>query len=252
MSQTEMLLEVPEMKGLKLDDKMRALYRMNAEQIESQAKQQMTLVKEAKTIEDLNVPVAWSNEKQTFIKQVEEGVLGTVRAIWHKKWFESNAEIKEYVDPAKRWKKEVMDAVTKKRQQIKLALAAAEAKKNAKLEEKAIAQREEQAQALIEAGKAKAAKVLLNKPLTFTPVSFPMPKIKGAVWKKNYTVTIEDLAELLIFIAKNKDRTFLGLIEQDVLVSRLEALAVQLDGNMAEFKGIKCFQGENPALGGSK
>lgn len=250
MSQTEMLLEVPEMKGLKLDDKMRALYRMNAEQIENQAKKQIALIKEAKTIEDLNAPVAWANEKKTFIKQVEEGVLGTVRAIWHKKWFDSNAEIKEYVDPAKKWGKEVMEAVTKKRADIKAQLAAKEAKLNAKLEEKAIAQREEAAKALVEQGRAKAAKVLLNKPLTYTPVSIPMPKIKDAVWKKTYMVRIDDLGDLLAYIAKNPK--YFKLFDQETLVSRLESLAVQLDGNMAEFKGLTCFQGENPALGGSK
>ena len=250
MSQTEMLLEVPEMKGLKLDDKMRALYRMNAEQIESQAKKQIALIKDAKTVEELNAPIAWVAEKKSFIKQVEDGVLGTVRAIWHKKWFDQNQEIKEYVDPAKKWNKEVLDAATKKREQIKAALAAQEAKKNAKLEEKAKAQREEQAQALIEQGKPKAAKVLLNKPLAFTPVSFPMPKIKGAVWKKNYTVTVDDLPELLMFIAKNKNRTYLALINQTDLIAKLEKLAVDLDGNMGEFPGITCFQGTTPAVGG--
>lgn len=250
MSQTEMMLEVPEMKGLKLDDKQRALYRMNAEQLESQAKKQIALIKEAKTIEDLNAPVAWANEKKTFIKQVEEGVLGTVRAIWHKKWFDSNAEIKEFVDPAKKWNKEVMEAVTKKRAKIKEELAAKEARVNEKLEEKAEAKRAEAAKALIEAGKPKAAKILMNKPLAFTPVSFPMPKIKDAVWKKTYMVKIEDLSEILVYLVKNK--SYIHLIDQEALISKLEKIAVDLDGNMKEFPGIKCYQGENPALGGSR
>lgn len=250
MSQIEMMLEVPEMKGLKLDDKMRALYKMNAEQIESQAKKQIAIIKDAKTVEDLSAPVAWVAEKKGWVKSIEEGVLGTVRALFHKKWLDSKAEIDQYVDPAKKWNKEVLDAATKKRDQIKAALAAAEAKKNAKLEEKAVALREEAAKVLIEAGKPKAAKVLLNKPLAFTPVSFPMPKIKGAVWKKNYSITIEDLPELLMFIAKNKNRTYIGLIDQNDLIAKLEKLAVDLDGNMGEFPGIKCFQGTTPAVGG--
>ncbi len=94
------------------------------------------------------------------------------------------------------------------------------------------------------------AMVVAKKPVAFTPVKIEMPKIKDAVWKKTYIVNIEDIGALLTYIAKTP--RYHNLIDQERLVGRLETVARTLSGNMGEFKGIKCFEGENYALGGNK
>jgi hypothetical protein len=244
------LMEMTEIKGMTIDEKQRELFRTSAAQIEAQAAKVMAQVKEAKTVEELNDAVAWCNEKKDMIRNIEEGDLGMARAFWHKKWFDQNEEIKKFITPLKTWKDNVMALVTRKRADIAFKLKQEEERKNAKLLAKAEEKHEQKIQTLMDLDKPKAAMIAAKKPVAFTPVKIEMPKIKGAVWKKTYIVTIEDIGAVLTYIAKTP--RYHTLIDQEKLTGRLESLARDLAGNMGEFKGIKCFESENHALGGNK
>ncbi len=235
---------------MNIDEKQRELFRRSAAQIETQAAKYVESIKAAKTVEELNDAVAWCNDKKDMIKNIEEGDLGMARAFWYKKWQDQNDEIKKFVTPLKTWKDKVMALVTAKRAEIKAKLAEIEAKKNAKLLAKAEDKHEQKVQMLIDLGHEKKAMVVAKQPVAFTPVKMEMPKINGAVWKKSYAISIENVGELIVSIAKNP--RYHNLIPQDILIGRLEALARTLNGNMGDFKGIKCFETENPALGGKK
>lgn len=239
-----------DIRKMTIDEKQRELFRLSAAQIETQAKNVMAEIKGAKTTEELDKAVAWCVEKKDMIAKIEDGELGLARAFWHKKWFTQNEEIKGFTTPLKTWKDKVMAVVTAKRAEIKARLLADEAKKNAKLLAKAEEKHEQKVQTLMDLGHEKKAMAVAKQPVAFTPVKIEMPKIKNAVWKKTYIITIEDIGELIESIAAHP--RYHNLIDQEKLTGRLESLARDLAGNMGDFKGIKCFEGENHALGGGK
>lgn len=230
-----------------IDEKKRELFKMSAAQIEAQAKKVIAGIKDVASCEDA---VAWCVDKKEMIKQIEEGELGLAQAFWYKKWKDQTEEIKNFVTPLKTWKDKVMAAVTAKRAEIKERLRKEEERKNAKLLAKAEEKHEIKVQTLFEMGQEKKAMAVAKQPVAFTPVKIEMPKIKDAVWKKSYSVSITDIGELITYIAKTP--RYHNLIDQDKLIARLETLARTLSGNMGEFKGIKCFETDNHALGGGK
>ncbi len=234
-------------KKMTIDEKQRQLFKASAAQIETQAKKVIAGIKD---IETCDQAVAWCVEKKEMIKTIEEGELGMARAFWYKKWQDQNEEIKGFITPLKTWKDKVMVAVTAKRAEIKERLRKEEERKNAKLLEKAEEKHELKVQTLMDLGHEKKAMSVAKQPVAFTPIKMEMPKIQGAVWKKSYVVEIQDFGELVRSIAKQT--RYHNLIDQDKLISRLETLARTLQGNMGDFKGIKCYESENHALGGGK
>lgn len=239
-----------ETKKMNIDEKQREIFRRSAEQIEGQAGKMIAQVKEAKTIEELNDAVAWCKSKKDMITNIEDGDLGLARDFWYKKWFDQKEEIKNFITPLKKWKDEVLAVVTRKRAELLAKLAKKEEKINTKLLTKAEDQHQQKVQTLMDLGHEKKAMAVAKQPVAFTPVKIEMPKIKGAVWKKSYIVSIDDTAALIAFIGRTP--RYHGLLVHDKLISRLETLARDLNGNMSDFKGIKCFESQNPALGGTK
>lgn len=242
--------EIVDIRDLNVLEQERILYLAMTNGVAEKAKTIIADVKKAKTVEELNDAVAWCNERKESSKQIEGGFTFKVKSILHKKWQQFNQELDTYFDPNAKAVKDVMAVVTTKRAEIKARILAEEAKKNAKLLAKAEEKHEQKVQTLIDLGHEKKAMVVAKQPVAFTPVKIEMPKIKNAVWKKTYIITIEDIGALLTSISKNA--RYHSLVDQEKLIGRLESLARDLSGNMGDFKGIKCFEGENHALGGGK
>ncbi len=243
-------MELQDMKKMTIDEKQWELFRLHAANIKTEVNAVIASIKNAKTIEELNKPVEFCTNTKTYIQEIDESPIGLIKEYHREKWEDANEEYKGLVGPAKEAIKEIMLKVTAKRAELKAKLLADEAKRNAKLEAKAVEKKELKVQTLMDLGKTQAAMIEAKKPLVYTPIKLEMPQIKDAVWKPTYIVEIEDIGALLTYIAKTP--AYHNLIEQKDLASRLGTLARTLRGNMGEFKGIKCFTNEKPALGGGK
>lgn len=237
------LTEPTDMKKLALAEKERSLYQMHAKTIEDEGKRVIASIKDAKSCE---AAIAWRLEQRKYIESVEEGPLGEILALRKGMLAEITTEIKGYIDPCKEWMKKVKEKTDTWYAAEEARVRLEQMKASAKEEVKAVKKQEKTVQTLLDLGKHKQAKAVMRAPLVFTPPVVEMPKIKGAVWKKNYMVSIEDIGELLTYIAANPK--YHNWIKQDLLIAKLEDEAVKLAGNMGEFPGIKCFQGKTSAV----
>jgi hypothetical protein len=230
-----------------IDDKERALFRTHAAAIEMDAK---ALIAGCKTKEGVEKAAAWRVEQRNYMESVDASPIAKLKEYYREKWSDINEEYKGYVEPCKLWMKKVKDAMDAwylhETERVKLASAKANAKIIAKAEEK----QQQKVQVLMDLGKPKQAMAAAQRPLVVAaPPTIAMPKIKHAVWKKKYVVQIDDLGALLKYIGKNQK--YHRMIDRETLVSRLESIAVDLDGNMKEFDGVRCFEtATSAAIGG--
>ncbi len=215
------LTAVETLKVMTIDQAQREHYLAAAARI---AKEGPRIIAGIKDEQGAKRAVAWRLEVREFIRSVEAGALGLASAELHRRKKEIDAEMDAYIEPCKKLFNEAKGRT-----------------------DRAIADFDQ----AIDLGKHKAAKAVMRAPLVFTPPTVEMPKIPNAVWKKTYMVTIEDMGELLAYIAANPK--YHEWIKQEVLVAKLEDQAAKLAGNMGEFPGIKCFQGKSSAVvGGPK
>lgn len=204
-----------------------------------------------KNEEGVNRAAAWRIELRDFIRQVNEGAFGMASAALHRRKKEIDAEIDLYVDPVDKLFKEAKAKMERWNLQEVERVRALQATATKKAMAKAEETQQIKVQSLFDLGKPKAAMVAAQRPLIVAPPTVAMPKIPNAIWKKKYIVQIDDLGALLAYIAKNPE--YHKMIDQDALTTKLESIAVDLDGNMTKFKGIQCLQTVNSiVVGGPK
>jgi hypothetical protein len=236
------------LKVMTIGEAQREQYRSVAARIQQEGP---AIIKGIKTKEGADKAAAWRVDVREFIRSIEAGPLGMASADLLRLKREIDAEMDLYIDPCKKLSNEAKAKgdrwVLEEEQRVKLL----NAKLNAKAEEKAVKKQEQVVQTLMDLGKHKAAKTVLRQPLVYAPVVVEMPKVNNTIMKTIYAVTIEDMGELLAYIAERPQ--YHDWIDQDVLLGKLKAQAVQLAGNMQDFPGIKCTQSKTSALvGGPK
>lgn len=242
------LIEVKEMQAITIDEARRAWYKDQLAKFQREGPKILAAIKNE---EGAQKAATWRVEVREFIKAVEDGALGEASSWLHKRKKEIDAEIDLYTVPAKKMFGEAKGKMDRwyadEAERNRIANEKLKAKDIAKAEEK----QAQQVQTLMDLGKPKQAMIAAQRPLAATPRTVEMPKIKGAVWKKKYVIQIDDLSALLTTLAKKPQ--YHRMIDQEVLRSRLEGLAADLAGNMAEFKGIRCFETATSAvIGGPK
>ncbi len=234
---TQELIAAKEMQAITIDEARRAWYNDQLAKFKNEGPKILAGIKNE---EGVTKASAWRVEIREFIRTVEAGALGTASAWLHKRKKEIDADINSYIDPCDKLFKEAKVKMDRwyldEAERVRIANEKAKAKVVAKAEEK----QAQQVQTLMDLGKPKQAMVAAQKPLPVHLPKIPMPDIKHAVWKKKYIVQIDDLSTLLAYIAKKPQ--YHKLIDQEKLIGRLEGLAVDLAGNMAEFKGARCFE----------
>ncbi len=242
------LIEATELKVMTVDEAQREHYKQTLAVL---VKEGPAILAGIKNKDGVDRAAAWRVKLRDFIRSVETGGLGLASQWLHRRKKEIDAEIDLYIDPCEKLFKEAKVRMDKwyldETQRVRLAQAKATAKAVAQAE----TQQQQKVQTLMDLGKPKAAMIAAQRPLAVAPPTIEMPKIKNAVWKKKYIVQIEDLGALLKCIARAPK--YHPWIDEETLVSRLEAQAHQLDGNMKEFDGIRCYETTNSAsVGGPK
>lgn len=242
------LIEATQLRVMTVDEAQREHYKQELAAIQSEGPKVLAAIKNKEGVERA---AAWRVRVRDFIRSVESGALGIASAMLHKRKKEIDAEINSYIDPCDRLAKDAkvrMDRwYTEEADRVRLA----QIKAAAKATEKAELKQTQTVQVLMDLGKPKAAMAAAAKPLNVAPPTIEMPKIKNAIWKKQYKIQIEDLGSVLKYIAKHPE--FHSVIDQKTLVSNLESLAAELDGNMQKFDGVKCLVTPNSvAVGGPK
>lgn len=247
---TQELIEQAEMKILTVDEAQREWYKGQLAKIEKEGPK---IIAGIKNKEGAEKATAWRVEVRNFIKSVEEGALGIASSWLNKRKKEIDGEINGYTDPCDKLAKEAKAKTDKwytaEAQRVKELNDRLQTKAIDKAEEK----KEQKVQTLMDLGKHQAAMIEAKRPLQAIIPKIEMPKIKGAngelaVFKKSYVVQIDDLGEVLKHIAKHP--AYYALIPTEILRGRLELLAKDLNGNMAEFKGLRCFETVNSDVRG--
>lgn len=245
-------MELLDVKDLSIDEKQRELFKIHAATIEQEAKDIIAAIKPGpKSKEAVERAMAWRVDQRRYMDSVEASPLFALKEYYRKKCEGLRQEIKGYIDPCEKWMPQVKakaDAwYLEEEQRVKMEQAKAAAKTLEKAENK----QQQQIQTFMDLGKPKAAEAIARRPLAYTPPIIQMPKIKHAIWKKKYVVQIDDLGALLAYIAKHPE--YHGMIDAPALTSKLEGIAIDLDGNMQQFKGVRCFVTANSAaIGGPK
>ncbi len=241
-------MELEKVKDLAIDEKQRELFKIHAATIEQEAKEIIAGIKNKEGVERA---AAWRVKQRDYVQSVEDSPLALARSYYHKKHAELNDEIKRYTQPCKDWIIKVKARMEQWYLDEEHRVKMAQAKATAKALEKAEVKQQQTIQTFMDLGKPKAAEAVARRPLAYTPPTIQMPKIKNAIWKKKYVVQIDDLGALLAFIAKRPE--YHGMIDAAALTGKLEGIAIDLDGNMERFKGVRCFVTPNSsAIGGPK
>ena len=245
-------MELAEVKSMTIDERQREMFKIHAATIEQEAKEIIADIKPGpKSKEAVERAVAWRIKQNRYIESVEQSPIALAKAYYRKKWDAMNEEINGYINPCKDWMKRVKARMDQWHLDEQQRVRMEDAKAKAKALEKAENKQQQQIQTFMDLGKPKMAETVAKRPLAYTPPTIQMPKIKNAVWKKKYVVQIDDLGALLAYIAKHPE--YHGMVEAVALTSKLEGIAVDLDGNMERFKGVRCFVTTNSAaIGGPK
>jgi hypothetical protein len=239
------IIEAQELKVMTVGEAQREQYQTTVAKFKAEAPK---ILANIKSEEGCNKAAAWRIQIREFTKSVETGVLGVAQAFLNKHKKAVDAEIRSYVDPCDALFKEAKAKMDRWYLDESQRIQALHDKAKTKAIDKAEVKQQQVVQTLMDLGKPKQAMIAASRPLAVALPTTTMPKIKGAIWKKKFVVQINDIGVLLAYIAKNPK--YHRLIDQEVLQSRLETLALSLDGNMNEFKGIQCSQTPDSAVGG--
>lgn len=245
-------MELADVKGISIDDKQRELFKIHAATIEQEAKEIIAAIKAGpKSKEAMERAAAWRVKQREYVQSVEDSPLALARSYYHKKHAELNDEIKRYTQPCKDWTVKVKSRMDQWYLDEEHRVKMLQVKETAKAMEKAETKQQIQIQTFMDLGKPKAAEAIARRPLAYTPPTVQMPKIKNAIWKKKYFIQIDDMGALLAYLAKHPE--YHGMIDAPALTTKLEGIAVDLDGNMEQFKGVRCLVTPNSsAIGGPK
>lgn len=183
------------------------------------------------------------NQVKDFEDEIEASDLAKDRDTFFKYHRALSGMVTRFTKPCKALRGQMQTAIDNWRADLRRKAEADRLELEAKLRKEAEARKLKDAARIDKLQGPQAASAALSRPIEYTPPPIALPKIDNVIWKKIYTVQIDNPRQFLAAFAEAAPDAVINESYVTINVPKLERLAAQRDGKLS-WPGLSVFEGE--------